>query len=105
MNKNMRGIYFMQYMELFKEVNKFAKDRNFVHPPKDLAIALSIEASELLEHFLWETGTDFSKEKYQEIGYEMADVMIYLMYLSQELNIDLLSVTKEKLEINKERFK
>lgn len=96
----------MGYKQLAQEVRAFAIEKGFdaYHHPKDLAIALSVEAAELLEHFMWTSEREFSPEKKQEIGYEMADVMIYLMHMSEALGIDLMEVTKEKLEINKKRF-
>lgn len=96
----------MEYTQLFEEVNTFAKEKGFdsYHHPKDVAMALSIEAAELLEHFLWSSERTFSDEKKRQISYEMADMMIYLMHMSKALNIDLMQVTKEKLEINKKRF-
>lgn len=96
----------MEYKQLANEVKMFAEEKGFTayHNPKDVAIALSVEAAELLEHFMWINDCQFSSEKKQEIGYEMADVMIYLMHMSESLNINLMQVTKEKLEINKKRF-
>lgn len=96
----------MEYKQLASEVKEFSDEKGFsaYHHPKDLAVALSIEAAELLEHFLWHNDCDFSSEKKQEISYEMADVMIYLIHMSEALNVDLMQVTKEKLEINKKRF-
>lgn len=96
----------MDYKQLAREVKEFSDTKGFTayHHPKDLAIALSVESAELLEHFMWSNDREFSPEKKREIGYEMADVMIYLMHMSEALNIDLIDVTKEKLEINKKRF-
>lgn len=96
----------MEYNELLDEVTAFAKEKGFTqhHNPKDVAIAISVEAAELLEHFMWHDTSEFTNEKKREISYEMADIMIYLMHMSKAMDVDLLKATKEKMEINKKRF-
>nr|WP_275671556.1 nucleotide pyrophosphohydrolase [Pseudaquidulcibacter saccharophilus] len=79
------------------------------HNPKDLSLSIVLEASELLEKFQWLSNVEISikinDEIYlKEISDEIADVMIYLIYLSDVLKIDLLQAVVEKHEINKARF-
>src|SRR6266849_695949 len=73
------------------------------HTPKDMAEAVCIEASELLEHFLWK-GPKESQEVAvsckEEISDEMADIAIYLFELADNLNVDLLQAMQEKLAKN-----
>ncbi len=70
-------------------------------------MALSVEVSELLEHFQWmpdQASYALGDAKQQLVAYEMADVFIYLLRLCDQLDIDLMSVTKEKMKINDERY-
>lgn len=83
------------------------RDWKQFHDPKNLAEAISIEAGELLEHFLWKT-TEESKRLPQkdlrQISQEMADILIFLIYLGTELNIDLFSAVKRKIETNERKY-
>ena len=95
--------------ELMLALRKFAKDRDWeqFHSPKNLSMALSVEVSELLEHFQWmpdQASYALGDAKQQLVAYEMADVFIYLLRLCDQLDIDLMSVTKEKMKINDERY-
>ncbi|MGE0338057.1 MAG: nucleotide pyrophosphohydrolase, partial [Gammaproteobacteria bacterium] len=77
------------------------------HTPKNLAIALSIEASELLEHFLWAVDGDsghLTPEKHQEVSEEAADVLLYLVRLADKLGIDLLEAANSKMDRNAEKY-
>ena len=95
--------------ELKLLLRKFAQERDWeqFHSPKNLSMALSVEASELLEHFQWMTDQSsyaLGEAKQQLVSYELADVFIYLLRLCDQLNVDLMSVTKEKMKINNERY-
>lgn len=95
--------------ELRNRLRKFASDRDWdqFHTPKNLAISISIEAGELLEHFQWvsaDPGQSFSSEEKSAIRKEMADVLLYLIRLSDLLNIDLLESALEKLEENAQKY-
>lgn len=90
-------------MKHLKEmVIKFRDDRGWqkFHTPKDLAISLSIEASELLENFQWKNDQEAIESNIENIKDEMADVLIYLLMLSNELDIDLEKAVKTKLQKN-----
>jgi|TARA_B110000091_G_C13701187_1_gene426362 dCTP diphosphatase len=94
---------------LMLALRKFAKDRDWeqFHSPKNLSMALSVEVSELLEHFQWmpdQASYALGDAKQQLVAYEIADVFIYLLRLCDQLDIDLISVTKEKMKINDERY-
>lgn len=83
----------------------FAKKRDWdqFHSPKNLAIALSVEASELLEIFQWLTedqSKNLSKEQMQHAEEEIADIMIYILNLCSKLNIDLQKAVLNKIELN-----
>lgn len=86
---------------LITQYRQFVKERNWetFHNPKNLAAALSIEASELLEIFTWlttEQSAHPNPARLQEIRDEMGDIFLYLLRLSDVLNIDLLEAATEK---------
>jgi len=88
---------------------KFRDDRDWekFHSPKDLAMDLSVEASEVLEHFLWVSKEEiqmFSKEKKKEVADELSDVMNPLLLLADALDIDLLKSFKDKMKRNAEKY-
>jgi NTP pyrophosphatase (non-canonical NTP hydrolase) len=91
---------------LINEIIQFRDERNWkqFHNPKDLAISLSLEASELLENFQWKTSDDAVKENLENIKDEIADVAIYTMLLSHELGINLEQAIKEKIQKNKQKY-
>ena len=97
-------------MEKFDRINelvkKFRDDRDWsqFHNPKDLAISLSIEAAELLECFQWKSSSEAEKNNYQDIKYEMADVAVYLLLMSDKMGIDLLDAVEEKMKLNEEKY-
>ncbi|HDR7785137.1 TPA: nucleotide pyrophosphohydrolase [Bacillus wiedmannii] len=92
--------------DLKKEVIKFRDERNWgqFHNAKDLAISLNLEAAELLETFQWKSSQEETETKMQEMKEEIADVMIYLLLLSDQLNIDLEEAVQSKLIKNAEKY-
>lgn len=87
--------------ELRKAILKFRDDRDWkqFHSPENLVKSIVIESAELLECFQWKS--DFNRE---EVKNEIADIFNYLILLEQELGIDLIEVTKEKLEENNRKY-
>jgi dCTP diphosphatase len=90
-------------------LRQFASDRdwNQFHSPKNLAIALSVEAAELLEHFQWTpdaASENVSPDQRAGIREEVADVFIYLIRLADKLEIDLLAAASEKIRLNAEKY-
>ncbi len=84
-----------------------ARDWAQYHDPKNLSMALSIEAAELQEIFLWKTRQDsreLSEAGIERVSEEIADVFIYLTYLCHEFKIDLLEATRKKIEKNGEKY-
>jgi NTP pyrophosphatase (non-canonical NTP hydrolase) len=86
-----------------------ARDWDQYHGAKDLSIGVITEASELLEHFRfkseWEIDEMFSdQDKKHQISYEIADVLFFLIRLSQKYDIDLTQSFIEKLEINEKKY-
>ena len=91
--------------ELQAALRQFAQERGWgpFHTPKNLAAALSVEAAELLEHFQWLTGEQsrqLDDEQRQAVGHEIADVLLYLLQLSDKLGIDPLEAARRKMAIN-----
>lgn len=82
---------------------KFRDERDWeqFHNSKDLALALSIEASELLEVFLWKKNEDFNKDSLEE---ELADVFMYGILLANKNNIDINNIILKKLQRNNEKY-
>ena len=90
-------------------LKQFAIERDWeqFQSPKNLSMALIVEAAELVEHFQWlteEKSYKLSQEKHQEVGYEMADILLYLIRLSERLNVDLITAAEEKIKINEKRY-
>jgi NTP pyrophosphatase (non-canonical NTP hydrolase) len=99
-----------EYFEtLSKQLAQFAVDRDWdqFHAPKNLVMALSVEAAELTEHFQWlteEQSKNLSKEKLELVAFEMADIYLYLVRLATKLNVDLPQYAADKIKINEERY-
>jgi NTP pyrophosphatase (non-canonical NTP hydrolase) len=90
-------------------VREFAQARAWerYHTPKNLVMALSVEASELLEPFQWltaEQSCQLSTEQREAVRQEIADVLIYLTRLADVLDIDLLDAAADKLAINARKY-
>jgi len=84
-----------------------ARDWTQFHSPKNLAIALSVEAAELLEHFQWisdKDSLDMQSAKIGKIEEEMADVLLYLIRLADILNVDLVQAADRKIEANSQKY-
>ena len=97
--------------DLVKAVLAFRDERDWkqFHNPKDLAISITLEAAELLEHFQWKTGGEVEsflavEENRRRLGEEMADVLILLVTLADAVGLDLLSVARAKLQKNTAKY-
>lgn len=87
----------------------FARDRDWeqFHSPKNLSMALSVEVAEIAEHFQWlteEQSRELDPAKRAEVEQELADVLIYLVRLADQLGIDLLEAAQRKLAVNEARY-
>ena len=95
--------------ELQQALRVFVAEREWdpFHSPKNLAMALSVEAAELLENFQWlreEESKNLSPEQMENVRHEMADVLIYLLRLADKLGVDLLAAAKDKMALNARRY-
>jgi NTP pyrophosphatase (non-canonical NTP hydrolase) len=97
--------------ELRELVSDFvnARDWQQFHSPKNLSMALSIEAAELMEHFQWLTldasrDVGDSNEKLEAVGEELADVVCYALAIANELKIDVSSAMRDKMKKNEIKY-
>jgi len=100
---------FKSLEQLRAAVRAFAAERDWdqFHSPKNLAMALSVEVAELLEHFQWlsePASRDLSPEQRSEVASEMADVLIYLVRLADQLDVDLLRAAHAKMAVNAHKY-
>ena len=95
--------------ELKKQVRAFSAERDWeqFHTPKNLAMAMSVEASEVVEHFQWMTpdeSRNLDEAGTSAVSLELADVLIYLVRLGDVLGIDLLDAAQRKLALNARKY-
>ena len=92
-----------QLKDLEQLLVQFRDERDWeqFHNPKDLAVAISIEAAELLEAFLWKDAKEAKIEKVKE---ELADVLSYAILLGHHYNLDLEQVVRDKVQRNGEKY-
>ncbi len=89
--------------EILDEILKFRNERDWeqFHNPKDLAIAINIEAGELLELFLWKNADEADKERVKE---EIADILIYALLVADKYKFDVEKIIIDKLGKNKLKY-
>ena len=90
-------------------LRQFARERDWeqFHAPKNLAIALMVEAAEVAEHFQWSTLADdaqLTEERRQAVALELGDTLLYLVRLADVLGIDMIAAAAAKMRINAERY-
>jgi len=90
-------------------IRQFVAERDWdqFHTPKNLATALCVEAAELLEPFQWlRTGdaSELDAAKLDEVRYEMADILVYLIRLADKLDVDLVKAVTEKMALNRAKY-
>jgi NTP pyrophosphatase (non-canonical NTP hydrolase) len=92
-----------EFESMKAKVKQFTVDRDWdqFHNGKDLAIALSGEASELLNAFLWKNPEDVKIEKIKE---ELADVFNYAFLIAEKYNLNIEQIMDEKLKVNAEKY-
>ena len=93
----------MNLNQLISKITAFrdARDWKQFHNSKDLAIALNIETSELLELFLWKGNEEVNKEKLKE---ELADVFMYALLLAEKHELNIEEIIDQKIEINNRKY-
>jgi NTP pyrophosphatase (non-canonical NTP hydrolase) len=89
--------------EIINSLVQFRNERDWeqFHNPKDLALALNIEAGELLELFLWKSSEEANKDKIKE---ELADVFAYAFLLADKYELDVKQIVLDKIKINARKY-
>ena len=95
--------------ELIKKIKQFRQERDWdrYHSPKNLAMALSVEVAELVEHFQWltqEESRNLPEDKLDQVRDEIGDILIYLANLSEKLGIDPVQAAHAKIEKNQLKY-
>lgn len=92
--------------ELIQKINQFRDERDWrkFHNEKDLAISISLEASELLELFQWKRSEEVVENNIQGIKEELADIFIYTIIMAENLNINIEEIIMQKLVLNEKRY-
>lgn len=95
--------------DLQSRLRQFAIDRDWeqFHAPKNLAMALAVEAGELMEHYQWlseEQSENLDQQQLQTVGFEVADVFIFTVRLADRMGIDLADLVEKKIKINEGKY-
>ncbi|MDX9815793.1 MAG: nucleotide pyrophosphohydrolase [Smithellaceae bacterium] len=95
--------------KISEKLQYFVRDREWsqFHSPKNLAMALSVEVSEILEELQWLTeaqSRDLPDGKKEKVRREIADVFIYLIMLADKYDIDLIEAAEDKIKINEKNY-
>jgi dCTP diphosphatase len=100
----------MKELEQIKlRLRQFANDRNWdpFHSPKNLSMALIVEAAELVEHFQWlteEQSSSLEQIQLEQVKEELADIQIYLVRIADKLNVDIIEAVGNKIEANAKKY-
>lgn len=96
----------IKYVDLVERIKRFCDDRDWsqFHDPKNLAISLQLEASEVLELFQWTKDNKAKEGKGEEMADELADVLYWLIMLSSHYNVDLTEALNKKMDKNEAKY-
>ncbi len=94
---------------LRQRIDTFVTERDWAqfHSPKNLAMAMIVEAAEVVEHFQWMTAQDsqqLSEDQKREVGQELADTFVYLLRIAEVCGIDLIEATHAKIDLNAQKY-
>lgn len=95
--------------QLRARLQAFVDERDWqqFHSPKNLAMAMIVEAAELVEHFQWmseqESG-NLPPEKREQVAHEIADTFVYLLRIAEVMGIDLIAAANAKISLNAEKY-
>lgn len=95
--------------DLRATINGFVAERDWAqfHTPKNLAMAMIVEAAELVEQFQWDTPQEsatLTPEKREAVSHELADTFVYLLRLAEVLEIDLIEAANQKIVLNAKKY-
>ena len=104
-------VFFMSdsLANLRNRIDQFVNERDWAqfHTPKNLAMAMIVEAAELVEHFQWNTpeeSTQLTPEKREAVSHELADTFVYLLRIAEVLKIDLIEAANQKIDLNAKKI-
>jgi dCTP diphosphatase len=95
--------------QLRQRINAFVDERDWsqFHSPKNLAMAMIVEAGEVVEHFQWMTEQDsrnLDVETKEQVGQELSDTFVYLLRIAEVCDIDLIAATNKKIDLNAKKY-
>lgn len=95
--------------DLRARIDAFVQERDWAqfHTPKNLAMAMIVEAAELVEQFQWDTpqqSQQLTPEKREAVSHELADTFVYLLRIAEVLKIDLIEAANAKIELNAKKY-
>jgi len=95
--------------QLRARVNAFVEARDWAqfHSPKNLAMAMIVEAGEVVEHFQWmteEQSKHLDSEQKEQVGQELSDTFVYLLRFAEVCGIDLIAAANQKIELNAKKY-
>ncbi|WP_157670503.1 nucleotide pyrophosphohydrolase [Chitinibacter sp. GC72] len=99
----------MNLAELSIKIRQFADERDWrkYHNPKNLVMAMSVEMAELVEHYQWltpEQAAQLDVDEQSPVAQEMADVMLYMLRLADELGVDMEEAILHKMQLNAQKY-
>jgi dCTP diphosphatase len=95
--------------ELRARVNTFVEERDWAqfHSPKNLAMAMIVEAGEVVEHFQWMTeqeSKNLNAETREQVGQELSDTFVYLLRIAEVCGVDLIEAANKKIDLNAKKY-
>lgn len=89
--------------DIISALKNFTAERDWAqfHNPKDLALAINVEAGELLELFLWKSPEEANREKVKE---ELADIFSFVFLLADKYGLDVKQIVLDKIKLNAEKY-
>jgi NTP pyrophosphatase (non-canonical NTP hydrolase) len=95
--------------DLRASIDAFVQERDWArfHTPKNLAMAMIVEAAELVEQFQWDTPEEseqLTTEKREAVSHELADTFVYLLRIAEVLKIDLIEAANAKIVLNAKKY-
>lgn len=90
-------------------INNFVTERDWVqfHSPKNLAMAMIVEAGEVVEHFQWMTEAEsrnLDAQTKEQVGQELSDTLVYLLRIAEVCGIDLIEAANKKIDLNAKKY-
>ncbi|MDG1097454.1 MAG: nucleotide pyrophosphohydrolase [Methylophilaceae bacterium] len=90
-------------------INQFVHERDWAqfHSPKNLSMAMIVEAGEIVEHFQWMTEAEsrnLDAEKKAQVGQELSDTFVYLLRIAEVCGIDLIDSANKKIDLNAKKY-